>query len=256
MSIRLPVDASQNVQAAFRDVEQELETLKAAVAAMAGGTDLTSINERIDRIQPPPQLDSDKFTFVGSGSQHSVGLVPDPGTSGGDNSRVLGESGGWVYQNVQKLNDEDQSGAGVTDIYTVPGGLVVAGAAQIGEVTTAQLNAWSHPGLEEAHGGVIINVNGILATVNVIAWQAPYACKVVSVRGYRVGGTSCSINARLNGSSNHLASALSLTSTDTWMDGGAVQNVSYAALDKLEIMITAIAGSPTQIGIQVAFRRT
>jgi hypothetical protein len=127
---------------------------------------------------------------------------------------------------------------------------------QVGEITTAQINAWDHPGLNESHGGVIINTNGITATINVIAWQAPYACKVVQVRGYRVGGTSCSINARLNGASNHLSSALSLTSADTWMDGGAVSNATYAALDKLEIMITAVVGSPTQIGVQVVFRRT
>ena len=100
-------------------------------------------------------------------------------------------------------------------------------------------------------GGVIVNPNGIENTINVIVWRAPFACTVVAVKGYRVGGTSASINARKNGSSNHLASAKSLTSANTWMDGGAVQNTAYAIGDKLEIMLTAVGGDPTQIGVQV-----
>jgi hypothetical protein len=78
---------------------------------------------------------------------------------------------------------------------------------------------------------------------------------VTNVRGYRVGGTGATINARHNGASNHLASALSLSSADTWLDGGAVQNTAYAAGDKLEIMIVTVAGSPTQVAIQVDFTK-
>jgi hypothetical protein len=57
----------------------------------------------------------------------------------------------------------------------------------------------------------------------------------------------------LNGASNHLASALSLASADTWIDGGAVQNTGYVTTDKLEIMVVSTAGTVTQIGIQVDF---
>lgn len=91
------------------------------------------------------------------------------------------------------------------------------------------------------------------APVNVIAWRAPYGGTVTNVRGYRVGGTGATINARRNGTSNHLASALSLTSADTWQDGGAVQNVSYAVGEKMEIMLVSITGSPTQVSVQVDF---
>jgi hypothetical protein len=87
--------------------------------------------------------------------------------------------------------------------------------------------------------------------INIITWRAPFACTVTNVRGYRVGGTGATINARRNGGSDHLAAALSLTDADTWMDGGAVQNTAYVAGDKLEIMIVSIAGTPTQIAIQV-----
>lgn len=91
------------------------------------------------------------------------------------------------------------------------------------------------------------------AGTNVIAWYAPFNCTVTNVRGYRVGGTGATINARKNGASNHLATALSLTSADAWMNGGAVQNVSYATGDKLEIMFVTLTGTPTQIGIQIDF---
>ncbi len=63
------------------------------------------------------------------------------------------------------------------------------------------------------------------------------------------------MNARKNGTLNHLASNLSLTSADTWMDGGSVQNTAYAVGDKLEIMVVSIAGSPTQVAVQVNYSR-
>jgi len=104
-------------------------------------------------------------------------------------------------------------------------------------------------------GGTIVSSGGITAAVNVICWQAPYACTVLAVKGYRVGGTGATVNARRNGSSNHLSSNLSITSADTWIDGGAVQNASYALGDKLEIMIVTVTASPTQVGVQVNFVR-
>ncbi len=100
-------------------------------------------------------------------------------------------------------------------------------------------------------GGTLVNATGIIAAINIIVWRAPFACEVTNVRGYRVGGTGATINARKNGSSNHLATALSLTSADTWMDGGTVQNETYAAGDKMEIMIVTVTGSPTQIEVQL-----
>jgi len=110
--------------------------------------------------------------------------------------------------------------------------------------------AWS--AIPFSVGGPILGPAG---AINVIAWRAPFACTVTNVRGYRVGGTGATINARKNGSLNHLASNLSLTSADTWMDGGSVQNTSYAAGDKLELMVVSISGAPTQIAIQVDFTR-
>jgi len=90
---------------------------------------------------------------------------------------------------------------------------------------------------------------------NHVVWRAPFACTVTNVRGYRVGGSGATINARNEGANEHLSSDLSLTSADTWQDGGAVQNTAYAAGDKLEIMIQSVAGSPTSVVIQVDFTR-
>jgi len=97
-----------------------------------------------------------------------------------------------------------------------------------------------------------VSPSGALALVK---WRAPYACTVTNVRGYRRGGTGATINAQRNGSSTHLSSDLSLTSADTWMDGGAVQNTAYAAGDSLELLLQSVAGSPDQVVIQVDFVR-
>jgi hypothetical protein len=125
---------------------------------------------------------------------------------------------------------------------TVPAGTVILGNSGVADniVTITR-------------GGTLLNPT---AAVNLIVWRAPVACVVNAVKGYRVGGTGATINARKNGSSNHLASALSLTSAGSWMDGGAVSNTAYAAGDKLEVMVVSVAGSPSQVAVQVDFVRS
>jgi hypothetical protein len=93
------------------------------------------------------------------------------------------------------------------------------------------------------------------APVNVITWQAPFAATVTNVRGYLSGSTGSTVNARKNGTLTHLASDLTISSADTWIDGGAVQNTAYAIGDKLEILLTGVSGTPTQVAIQVWFTR-
>jgi len=102
-------------------------------------------------------------------------------------------------------------------------------------------------------GGAFLNPSGALA---VTSWRAPYACTVLNVRARRAGGTGATVNARRNGSSTHLSSDLSLTADVTWTDGGAVQNTAYAAGDSLELLLQSVSGSPTEVVIQVDFRRT
>ena len=107
-----------------------------------------------------------------------------------------------------------------------------------------------------SRGGALYKADGIAnVALNIIAWRAPFACVVEYVKGYRVGGTGATVNTRKNGTLNLLASALSLTSADGWIDGGAVQNKNFAAGDKLEIMIVGTADVVTQLAIQVDFVR-
>lgn len=123
--------------------------------------------------------------------------------------------------------------------------LIIVAALALGSVVLAQPTHIK----EFTQTATILNPD----TGNFIVWEAPYACTVTHVRGYRVGGTGATINARLNGTDNHLAAALSLTSADTWMDGGAVQNTAYVLGDKLEVMLVTLAGAPDQVSIQVRF---
>jgi hypothetical protein len=102
-----------------------------------------------------------------------------------------------------------------------------------------------------SRGGSILNPVAVIVNV----WRAPYACVVTAVKGIRRGGTGATINARKNGASDHLSSDLSLSSADTWMDGGSVQNTSYSAGDRLEIEVASVAGAPTEVSIQVDFAR-
>jgi hypothetical protein len=106
-----------------------------------------------------------------------------------------------------------------------------------------------------SRGGALVSAAGLSAGANVIVWYASFRCRVLNVRGYRVGGSGATVNARRNGADNHLASAVSLTGADTWTDGGTVQNATYAIGDKMEIMIVTVAGSPTQVAVQVDLRR-
>jgi hypothetical protein len=101
-------------------------------------------------------------------------------------------------------------------------------------------------------GGTVL---GPTAAVDLIVWEAPYACTVTAVKGYRSGGTGATVNARKNGASAHLSSDLSISSVDTWMTGSGLQNTPYAPGDKLEIRLMTITGTPTQVAVQVNFER-
>lgn len=170
-------------------------------------------------------------------------------------SPPAGEAGKGILffdSGTNKLTVKENNGAAIkilqvaSEVPNTPSGGIVS--------TNVQAAINEIAGLEN-HGGVAVNPYGITAAINIFTWIAPYFCTVTAVKGYRVGGTGATINARKNGSLNHLASALSLTSADTVMDGGAVQNTQYQAGDKLEIMVVSATGSPTQLGIVVYFTR-
>jgi hypothetical protein len=93
---------------------------------------------------------------------------------------------------------------------------------------------------------------GTLAAATYVLWRAPVACKVTAVRGYRTGGSGAVINAQKN--ATDLATDKSLTSADTWMDATlstTAATLRLAAGDTLKVEIVSVAGSPTQLTIQV-----
>jgi len=134
----------------------------------------------------------------------------------------------------------------LTDLSNIQGG----SASEQYHLTLAQHGPAADPQIQR--GGAFISPT---AAVAVMAWRAPYACTVLNVRGYRSGGTAVSVNARKNGASTHLAADLNLSSDVTWMDGGAVQNATYAAGDTLELLLQSVTGTPAQVVVQVDFRR-
>lgn len=148
MGVRIPNDASQNVQNAFRDVEQEISTLKARSSVstpdVGSGVDLSALISRIEQLEKRPRLNSDKDVFVGSGAQHSPGLVPDPQNTQ-DTEQVLNEQG-WGYPargavravtlDDGQIGDQLRYASYITD---VNGALHVAGPMTAGEVSTKDL---------------------------------------------------------------------------------------------------------------------
>lgn len=139
------------------------------------------------------------------------------------------------------------------EAFAAPSALSVGGAAVTGSAATIVHSDHVHAVTDIiSRGGSILDPAGAR---NIVVWRAPYACTVTNVRGFRKGGTGATINSQRNGTSTHLASALSLSSASTWADGGAVQNTAYAAGDYLEIMLVTITGAVTEIDIQVDFTR-
>ena len=103
-----------------------------------------------------------------------------------------------------------------------------------------------------SRGGTLLTPQ---SPINVVIWRAPFACTVTALKGFAVGATGTTVNARRGGVSTHLAVDLTLGSLNAWLDGGTVQNTAYAPGDELEIMLTGIGGNPSQIAVQVEYTR-
>ncbi len=84
-----------------------------------------------------------------------------------------------------------------------------------------------------------------------VVWRAPFAAQLSGLRAYRVDGTGATVNARKNGVANHLAVDLSVSVVGAWIDGGSLQDASYAAGDTLEVIFTGVTGGPSQLIVQL-----
>ena len=85
--IRIP-RADLDIQNSFRDIQQELNDLRAVIDRLGGSTIATEPSK------PDNRLPDDRLVFVASGTMHSVGLVPDPGSTAGS-TKYLCEDGTW-----------------------------------------------------------------------------------------------------------------------------------------------------------------
>jgi hypothetical protein len=83
--------------------------------------------------------------------------------------------------------------------------------------------------------------------------KVPVAATVTAVRAWRVGGTSCSVNATSAGGSA-LASDLT-AGAGTWASSTSIQTAAapIAAGDTLSAVITAVSGSPTGVTVEIDY---
>lgn len=143
MSIRLPSGADPDTLATFRDIEQQLEELRALKAPAPDAVDVEALITRIEQLErrrPDNALDA----FVGSGPQSGPGLVPGPGGTA-DNEAVLGENGSWGYPVRGLVRAVTKDGAvGDTqygaDVIDVLGSLAVLGGLSTDELMARKLN--------------------------------------------------------------------------------------------------------------------
>ncbi len=212
-------------------LEQSIEDIKADIKKLKQATLREAVN-----------------AFVPQGTMHLPGMVPDPGPTNVRTDRVLHANGEWASPlNGQLSLVPSGTGGSSTDQPTanLKGSLAITSALRADTISARVFVE------QETHGMTLFTTSAI----NVIVWQAPYNYTLLAVRGYRVGGSGATVNARRNGASQHLASDLSLTSADVWMDGGAVQDATYSVGDKAEIMLVTTSGSPTQVRIIILAQR-
>ena len=96
--IRIPQDASRNVQAAFEDTEKRLRELETKVFAAEDddtSRNISALQKRVSELATIPTYLNPNDVFRPSGAAHAIGYVPDPGETAGT-SRYLNENGTWT----------------------------------------------------------------------------------------------------------------------------------------------------------------
>lgn len=109
-----------------------------------------------------------------------------------------------------------------------------------GEVTLAHLRA---------HTKSFIIPAGTTGTYGLAV--IPVAATITAVRIYRAGGTAGSVQVK-NAGADVLAAALA-SATDAWASTSTVQNATVAANASITAVLSATAGSPTSVTVQVDF---
>ena len=101
MAIRIPQDASRNVQAAFQDTESRLSALEDSISQLKNqpaNTDVATLNQKVAALSVTPSYLDPNEVFRG-GTAHALGYVPDPGDPSTNATRsygILSEGGRFV----------------------------------------------------------------------------------------------------------------------------------------------------------------
>jgi hypothetical protein len=97
--------------------------------------------------------------------------------------------------------------------------------------------SWTGTGLT-GWAPVVINGSASLYWVRVKISAGSYTINPVLTQQWIIQGA------------DHLATDLSLTTANEWMDGGTVANTGYVVGDSLELVLRSLTGSPTEVIIQ------
>jgi|GEM_PF-6356549 len=161
--------------------------------------------------------------------------LPMPGEHAGEWGEILND-----YLLAEHTRDGAHNTRALLNIPAEPGQVPVSDA------TTPKGVRW-----QTLRHVVPITVQSPTGPCEYIVWRAPAPARVVSVLACRQGGVGATITARKQGGGNHLAHDLSLSTVDSWLDGGAITSGTYAAGDTLVAVITNVAGAPHAITIQI-----
>jgi hypothetical protein len=135
----------------------------------------------------------------------------------------------------------------------VPGnGITISGNAANNSLTISSTGSSSSAISNFSKGGGMYSVDGIPPGNYVFpVWRAHDNCTITGIHGYRIGGTSATVNVTKN-NVRLFGSHLSLSSTGSWISSSLISS-GVVKGDDIEIEIVTVSGFPTGISIQVDF---
>ena len=293
-AVRIPADASRDTQASVQDIKDALRTLEAKHAKTQEALEeleqgfidslVEEVNPNFTEINEETIFNAD-VTFVGgvrisngfirpdgtvdfSGSQGFIaGTVGDPGISGlgnnVDSGLRIGGSGDDKVDIVTAGSDRwsfDASG------YLVP---AAADTYDIGASSLAVRNIYIDDtlgdgqidGFIERHGCAWHNDNGISNGLHYCSFnKSRYDVEVLELWGYKLGGTSATLNVYVDdGGGNLLSSAYVLSTNNSWVNLGTLQNTtidsSTGGAGRWLGTISATSGTVTDVSLMCIVKR-
>jgi hypothetical protein len=165
---------------------------------------------------------------------------------------VVGGTNGQFYPNTDNAIDIGQDANRVKRIYV----------EDTNDGENGQID-----GMLETHGCAWHDVNGLQTgtTHYVTFWKAPYDCVILKLWGYKLGGTSITLNVYVDvisgvGSGYLLASAYVLSTDNQWVDLGTLQystiDASYAGSKRFLGIASSVSGTVTDASLQIDIKRT